>query len=371
LSLASERRTVFSMAIEHETQSTDFSPVELALATRNHGLPLESLRYDLTPVGLHYLLIHFDIPQVDAASWSLEIGGKVGKPLSLSLAELKERPSVSVACTLECAGNGRARLSPRPLSQPWLEEAVGNAEWTGTPLAPLLEEAGVQDGAVEVLFTGLDRGIQGEVEHAYERSLPLDEALRPEMLLAYEVNGQPLPPQHGYPLRLIVPGWYGMTHVKWLERITVLDEPFEGYQQAHQYREKESEDDPGIPITRMLPRSLLIPPGIPGFPDRRRFLEPGPCLLEGRAWSGRGPITRVEVSVDGGETWADAALDDPVGEFGWRRWTFSWDDVEPGEYELCSRATDGAGNVQPTEPGWNYGGYVNNAVQRVSVTVRD
>jgi sulfane dehydrogenase subunit SoxC len=358
------------VAVESQTQSTDFSPVELALATRNHGLPLESLRYDVTPVGLHYLLIHFDIPQVDAATWRLAIGGEVRNPLSLSLDQLKEREKVSLVCTLECAGNGRARVSPRPLSQPWLEEAVGNAEWTGTPLAPLLEEGGIGDGAVEVLFTGLDRGIQGELEHVYERSLPLEEALRPELLLAYEVNGQPLPPQHGFPLRLIVPGWYGMTHVKWLDRITVLDEPFEGFQQALQYREKQSEDDPGIPITRMLPRSLLIPPGIPDFPDRGRFVEPGPIVLEGRAWSGRGPITRVEVSVDGGRTWDDAALDDPVGEFGWRRWTFSWDDAEPGEYELCSRATDGAGNVQPTDPGWNYGGYVNNAVQRVGVTVR-
>jgi sulfane dehydrogenase subunit SoxC len=362
-----------AMAVESETQSAaeDFSPVELALATRNHGLPLESLRYDVTPVGLHYLLIHFDIPQVDAATWRLEIGGEVRNPLSLSLEQLKEREKVSLVCTLECAGNGRARVSPRPLSQPWLEEAVGNAEWTGTPLAPLLEEAGIGDGAVEVLFTGLDRGIQGELEHAYERSLPLHEALRPELLLAYEINGQPLPPQHGFPLRLIVPGWYGMTHVKWLDRITVLNEPFEGYQQAHQYREKQSEDDPGIPITRMLPRSLLVPPGIPDFPDRRRFLESGSCRLEGRAWSGSGPITRVEVSVDGGHSWEDAVLDAPAGGFAWCRWTFSWEDAAPGEYELCSRATDGAGNVQPTDPGWNYGGYVNNAVQRVSVTVRD
>ena len=294
------------MAVESETQSTDFSPVELALATRNHGLPLESLRYDVTPVGLHYLLTHFDIPQVDAGTWSLEIGGDVRNPLSLSLDQLKERPKVGLVCTLECAGNGRARVSPRPLSQPWLEEAVGNAEWTGTPLAPLLEEGGIGDGAVEVLFTGLDRGIQGELEHAYERSLPLAEALRPELLLAYEINGQPLPPQHGFPLRLIVPGWYGMTHVKWLDRITVLTEPFEGYQQAVQYREKQSEDDPGVPVTRMNPRSLLVPPGIPDFPDRQRFLESGPCELEGRAWSGWAPITRVEVSVDGGQTWGDA-----------------------------------------------------------------
>jgi DMSO/TMAO reductase YedYZ molybdopterin-dependent catalytic subunit len=370
--LAAEGVASFAVAVESETQSAaeDFSPVELALATRNHGLPLEALRYDLTPVGLHYLLIHFDIPLVDPTTWRLEVGGEVGRPLSLSLDELKGRPRASVACTLECAGNGRARLSPRPLSQPWLEEAVGNSEWTGTQLAPLLEEAGVEDGAVEVLFTGLDRGVQGEVEHAYARSLPLDEALRPEMLLAYEVNGRPLPPQHGFPLRLIVPGWYGMTHVKWLDRITVLSEPFEGYQQAMQYRTKQSEDEAGEPVTRMLPRSLLIPPGIPDFPDRQRFLEPGSHLLEGRAWSGWAPIERVEVSIDGGRTWHDAELDEPTGDFGWRRWTFHWDDVEPGEHELCSRASDGAGNVQPVEPEWNYGGYVNNAVQRVPVIVR-
>jgi DMSO/TMAO reductase YedYZ molybdopterin-dependent catalytic subunit len=348
----------------------DFSTVEIALATRNHGLPLEALRYDLTPVGLHYLLIHFDIPQVDAESWRLEIGGEVRNPLSLSLDDIMRRPRASVTCTLECAGNGRARLTPRPLSQPWLEEAVGNAEWTGTPLAPILEAAGIEDAAVEILFTGLDRGIQGEVEHAYERSLPLDEALRPDLLLAYEVNGQPLPPQHGFPLRLIVPGWYGMTQVKWLERITAITEPFEGYQQAKQYRTKQSEDELGDPVTRMLPRSLLIPPGIPDFPERRRFLEPGSCTLEGRAWSGRGPVTRVEVSVDGGQTWDDAQLGEPTGEFGWRRWRYDWSDAEPGDYELCSRATDSTGTAQPTDPSWNVGGYVNNAVQRVVVTVR-
>ena len=137
---------------------------------------------------------------------------------------------------MECAGNGRALLEPRAPSQPWLAEAVGTAEWTGTPLAPLLEEAGVRADAVEVVFTGLDRGIQGDVEHDYARSLPLDEALRDDMLLAYEVNGQPLPPQHGYPLRLVVPGWYGMTHVKWLRSIDVVGEPFLGWQQELAYR---------------------------------------------------------------------------------------------------------------------------------------
>ena len=194
---------------------------ELQLAGRNHALPLEALREPITPVGLHYLLIHFDIPQIDAAQWELRIGGLVERPLTLSLDDVKARPAQTLAVTLECAGNGRALLSPRPLSQPWLLEAVGTAEWTGTPLAPILREAGITPDAAEVVFTGADRGIQGDVEHLYERSLSLEDALRDEVLLVYAVNGQPLPPQHGYPLRLIVPGWYGMTHVKWLRDITV------------------------------------------------------------------------------------------------------------------------------------------------------
>ena len=279
----------------------------------------------MTPLGLHYLLIHFDIPHVERHVAARTSAATCERPLSLSLDELKERPRASIACTLECAGNGRARLSPRPLSQPWIEEAIGNAEWTGTPLAPLLEEAGIEDGAVEVLFTGLDRGIQGEVEHAYERSLPLDEARRPEMLLAYEINGQPLPPQHGFPLRLIVPGWYGMSHVKWLDSNHRPHRAVRGLPAGDAVPDEATDEDDGEPVTRMLPRSLMIPPGIPDFPDRRRFLEAGPCELEGRAWSGWAPITRVEVSIDGGETWQDAALDEPVGEYGWRALDLRWD----------------------------------------------
>src|SRR5215218_3267604 len=288
--------------------SESITPQELRLATRNHGMPLEALAYDVTPVGLHYLLIHYDIPLVDAESWRLSVGGLVERQLELSLDALRARPSVSQAVTMECAGNGRARLDPRPVSQPWLEEAVGTAEWTGTPLRPLLEEAGVLDGAVEVLFAGADRGVQGGLEHDYERSLPLAEAMREEPLLAWGVNGRPLPPQHGYPLRLVVPGWYGMTSVKWLRRITLLDEPFEGYQQTGTYLIHTSEDDPGTPVTRIQPRSLLLPPGMPEFESRRRFLPPGRHRLSGRAWSGLAPVARVEVSADGGGGWAAAEL---------------------------------------------------------------
>jgi DMSO/TMAO reductase YedYZ molybdopterin-dependent catalytic subunit len=352
------------------SESTGISVEELGLAARNHALPLEALRHDLTPLGLHYLLIHFDIPLVDAAAWRLELGGRVARTLTLTLDELQARPSRTLPVTLECAGNGRSLLTPRPLSQPWVQEAVGTAEWTGTPLAPLLEEAGVAEDALEVVFTGLDRGVQGDDEHDYARSLPLSEALCGDVLLAWAINGVPLPPQHGFPLRLVVPGWYGMTHVKWLRSIEVVAEPFTGWQQHVAYHLREAEDEQGEPVTRILPRSLLVPPGIPDFLTRTRFLAPGPCTLEGRAWSGWAPVVRVEASADGGRTWADAELEPSLGEHAWARWTWRWD-AAPGEHELCCRATDASGRTQPLEPEWNYDGFCNNAVQRVRVVVAD
>ncbi|HYM97675.1 MAG TPA: sulfite oxidase, partial [Candidatus Sulfotelmatobacter sp.] len=320
---------------------------ELQLAVRNHSMPLEALRHAITPLGLHYLLIHFDIPDVDPSGWELLVGGNVRHSIRLGLDELKARPSVTMPVTLECAGNGRARLSPRPLSQPWLTEAVGTAEWTGTPLAPLLADAGLREDSHDVVFTGLDRGVQGGIEQQYERSLPLSEALRDEVLLAYAINGQPLPPQHGFPLRLIVPGWYGMAHVKWLRSITVLDRPFDGYQQALAYHYRRSDADAGIPVTRMLPRSLMVPPGVPDFMSRTRRVDPAKHMVEGRAWSGAAAVIRVEFSDDAGASWVEATLGDEVSPYAWRGWTYRWDATRPGEYELCVRATDAAGNTQP------------------------
>ena len=338
---------------------------ELQLAARNHGMPLEALRYPVTPVGLHYLLIHYDVPVVEPDGWRLTISGE--RELELSLDDLRARPAAEHTVTMECAGNGRARLEPRPVSQPWILEAVGTARWRGTPLRPLLEEAGF-DGPVEVLFTGLDRGVEGGVEQAFQRALPLEEALRDEVLLAYEMNGAPLVPQHGAPLRLIVPGWYGMTNVKWLSRIEFLEQPFAGYQQTWSYRVRQAEDEEGEPLQRMQPRSLLVPPGIPEFFTRERTVRAGEVQLEGRAWSGHAPVAAVEVSDDGGATWSDAELE-PAGEpWAWRGFTYRWE-AKPGEYVLCSRTRDEAGNEQPVEPPWNLGGYANNAVQRVQVTV--
>ncbi len=349
----------------------DFTPSELQLAVRNHSMPIEALRYDITPIGLHYLLTHFDIPDVDPAEWALAIGGRVKRPLRLDLEEIKSRPSITLAVTLECAGNGRARLAPRPLSQPWLTEAVGTAEWTGIPLRSLLDEAEPLDPGSEVVFTGMDRGIQGDIEQQYERSLPLAEASRDEVLLAYAINGQPLPPQHGFPLRLIVPGWYGMAHVKWLRGITVVANGFGGYQQVTAYHFRLADDDSGVPVKRILPRALMVPPGIPDFFSRVRFLAPSGQVLTGRAWSGCAPITKVEVSTDGGRSWAAGELGDPVSPFAWRPWTYEWDATRPGDYELSVRATDGAGNVQPTEQSWSREGVQNNSVQRIRVVVTE
>ena len=271
---------------------------------------------------------------------------------------------------MESAGNGRALLSPRPISAPWHDEAVGCAEWKGTPLGPILEDAGLLDDALEVLFTGHDRGFDGGVEQSYERSLPLSEAAREGVILAYEMNGQPLPPQHGSPLRLVVPDWYGMTSVKWLRSIDAIGEPFEGVQQAA-YRYRSSERDPGTPVTRKNPHALMTPPGIPDFLSRVRHVRTGRTLVEGRAWSGWGTVERVEFSSDGGRTWDDAELGEPLGPYAWRPWSYEWEAREPGEYELCVRATDSAGNTQARDgdEAWNLGGYGVNAVQRVAVTV--
>ena len=342
---------------------------ELQLAVRNHSMPLEALSYPITPLGLHYLLIHFDIPVVDASTWDLAIGGHVAKPIRLTLDDIKSRPAVTLPVTLECAGNGRARLSPRPLSQPWLGEAVGTAEWTGSRLSPILAEAGIRENAGDVVFTGLDRGVQGGVDQQYERSLSVADSMRDEVLLAYAINGQPLPPQHGYPVRLIVPGWYGMAHVKWLRSITVLTGAFKGYQQARAYHFRLAQGDTGEPVTRMLPRALMVPPGIPDFMSRTRFVAPSVHRIEGRAWSGRGLVTTVEFSSDGGATWTETSLGEPVSQHAWRPWTFDWEAETAGEYQLCVRAGDSAGNIQPDSQAWNLEGVQNNEVQRVDVVV--
>ncbi|MEO3934797.1 sulfite oxidase [Micrococcaceae bacterium Sec7.4] len=340
---------------------------ELQLAARNHSMPLEALRSDTTPPGLHYVLTHFDIPFIDAEHWHLRIGGAVQRSLELNLKALRRAPQISVPVTLECAGNGRSLLRPRPLSQPWQLEAVGTAVWTGVPLAYLLAQAGVEDDAVEVVFTGADTGIQGGLRQQFARSLPIAEALRPDIVLAYRMNGNDLPPQHGYPLRLVVPGWYGMASVKWLSSIKVLTKPFDGFQQAVAYRYQKDADDAGTPVSWIKVRSLMIPPGVPDFFTRSRVVPAGPVMLTGRAWSGEGTVQRVEVGIDG--KWAPAQLAHPAAPFAWCAWSMPWV-ADPGDHELACRATDATGVTQPLEQVWNYQGMGNNVVQRIKVTVQ-
>lgn len=343
---------------------------EVRLALRNHGMPLEALRYPITPTGLHYLLVHFDIPVVDAPTWQLVVDGLVRTPLTLSLDDIKSRPAVRQPVTMECAGNGRGLLTPRPLSQAWMEDGVGTAEWTGTPLRGVLAEAGLDSNAVEVTFTGLDWGVQGKEVQPYQRSLSVSEAMRDEVLLAYAMNDEALPPQHGAPLRLVVPGWYGMTSVKWLARIDVTAEPFAGYQMVDTYRYSRDADDPGEPVTLIRPRALMVPPGIPDYATRVRVLKPGKVTLTGRAWTGRAAITRVEVSVDNGTIWQDAERDEPPGEHAWCGWQCEWE-ATAGAHTLLVRATDANGAIQPIDQPWNFQGMGNNMVQRVQVLVVD
>jgi DMSO/TMAO reductase YedYZ molybdopterin-dependent catalytic subunit len=346
------------------------SQEELALAARNHGLPLEALRYDTTPPGLHYTLVHYDIPFADEQDWTVQVTGAVRRPLTLDMAQLRERPARTLRVTFECAGNGRALLRPRPVSQPWLVEAVGTAEWTGVSLADLLREAGPSEEARTVVFTGADHGAERGVEQDYARGLDLPDALGEDVLLAYAMNGAPLPPQHGHPLRLVVPGWYGMAQVKWLREISVLEHAFDGFQNTVAYRLRQEPDEEGEAVTRMEPRALLVPPGFPDFMSRTRFVHPGAVTLTGRAWSGWGPVERVEVSTDGGNHWEPATLGPEHGRYAWRSFSLLWE-AAPGHARLSARAYDSTGRAQPWDMRWSRGGFANNAPQVVPVVVLD
>ena len=347
----------------------DFLREEVVLANRNHGIMLEALRHDVTPAGMHYLLNHFDVPYVaDAAAWRLQIGGNVETPLALSVAQLQALPQRTLRVTLECAGNGRGQVKPRWPSMPWMAEAVGTSEWTGTPLTGVLDMAGMKPGTVELSFTGIDRGFDKGDEHDYGRSLKLERALDEDVLLVTAMNGQSLLPQHGFPLRLIVPGWYGMASVKWLDRIEALTSPYQGHQQVKTYMFKARPEDHGVPITTMRVKSLMVPPGVPDWYTRQRLVDAGTVTIFGRAWSGKAiPIAKVEVGVDG--MWQEARLDPPAGPYAWRGWRFDWQAVK-GEFGVACRATDAEGATQPLDIPFDRGGFGNNAVQRVQVTVR-
>ncbi len=346
-----------------------FTREEVRLANRNSGILLETLRHDVTPAGMHYLLNHFDVPYIEHGSaWAITIAGHVRTPIKVSLDDIKRAPQRTLRVTLECAGNGRANMSPRWPSQPWGEGAVGTSEWTGTPLKPFLERAGLTPSCQELVFSGIDRGFD-KIEHTYERSLTPTMALSDDVLLVHAMNGQPLLPQHGFPLRLVVPGWYGMASVKWLDRITAIDHAFQGMQQVGTYQYKSARGAPGIPVTTMRVKSLMVPPGIPDWYSRHRVVERGPVTVFGRAWSGAGAaIERVDFAA--GDVWHQAILDPaPASRYAWRGWRCAWQ-AEPGTHVLRCRATDAAGNMQPLTPPWDAGGFGNNVAHAVEVTVR-
>lgn len=359
------RNPILNPGVRHH-QEGDFTAAQVQLANRNSGIHLEMLQHDITPLGMHYLLTHFDVPYVkDTADWQLEIEGDVAAATSFDLKALMELPRVSEQVTLECAGNGRALITPRWVSQPWSYEAVGNAEWGGCRLSDLLAQVDINATAIELVFSGADQGIDGGVVHFFERSLSVQQALEHDAILAWEMNGLPLLPQHGFPLRLIVPGWYGMASVKWLRRITVIDHSFQGYQQVKTYRYRQDADDPGVPITGMRVKSLLMPPGIPDWLTRRRLLDVGVHEVSGRAWSGHGvAIDKVELGLNG--NWSLAEVDPPTGKYSWQAWRGACD-IGPGQHELSCRATDVNGQVQPLAPVWDQSGMGNNAVHRIEV----
>ncbi len=356
-------------AARPEVTEDVFSREEVALANRNSGALLETLNLDITPTGTHYLLNHFDVPILPANKHVLRFEGAFDAPYALTMDEIEAMPQVTRPVTMECAGNGRAGISPRCFSMPWMYEAVGTSEWTGTPLAPLLERAKPSSGVRDFAFTGADFGFDKGQPHFYGRSLTPQDIAELDVMLVWGMNGAPLLPQHGAPLRIMVPGWYGMASVKWLTRIEALTERFQGFQQVQTYRFRTHADDPGRPVTRIRVKSLMKPPGVPDWVTRQRWLPAGRVRIEGRAWSGGGvPIDRVEVRL--GNDWHSATLTGRADRYAWTGWQIDWD-AQPGVSELACRATDAEGNVQPLEAPFDLGGFANNAVHRVRLHVAE
>jgi DMSO/TMAO reductase YedYZ molybdopterin-dependent catalytic subunit len=318
------------------------------------------------PNAHFYVRNHFQIPALDPATWRLRVAGHVDRPLSLSLRDLTNMRSHTLVVTLECAGNGRAFLDPPAEGEKWGLGAVSTAEWTGVPLVEVLDRAGVKSSAREVVFRGADHGaLPGTSEKiSFERSLTLDDAKDSEALLAYAMNGEPLPIQHGYPLRLVVPGWYAVTSVKWLTDIEALDATFTGHYQSGSYF-YESERDGALarnPVTLQRVRALITEP------KPEDVIDAGELAIRGVAWSGTAAIERVDVRVGDGD-WQDARLVGQRYRHSWQWWELLTRVDEPGAMTIRARATDLAGRKQPSEPEWNRLGYGNNAVHEVPVRV--
>ncbi len=347
---------------------------------RTFATPPKVLQENIVPNDLYYIRNHWkDSPQIDAASYRLVVDGQVERSLSLTYQELKELPQKRFQVTFECCGN-----SPVPeyytkslrissvMEQIKGHGIMGNAEWAGVSLADVLEKAGVKSSAVEVMFEGADHGpdevVGDPAEVTYERSLPIAKATHPDTLLAYEMNGEPLPQAHGFPLRLLVSGWYGMNSIKWLVGIHVLDHEFKGFYMTERY---QTANEPGSPIpytylTKMKVKSIITNP-VPG-----EIIPTSGYTLAGAAWSGEDEVTKVDISTDGGQTWSPVDVLHPKSGYSWSRWEHNWRPSGPGSYTLMSRATNDKGETQPMEfPNkWDGRGYANNMVFPYEVEVK-
>jgi DMSO/TMAO reductase YedYZ molybdopterin-dependent catalytic subunit len=329
----------------------------------NAETPLPALAHPVTPIPLFYVRNHFDTPEMDGNRYRLQIEGAVAQPLALTLDQIKALPSKTLRTAMECAGNARIYMNPKPPGTPWDMGAISVADWTGTPLAEVLQRAGIGHDVVEVLFVGADGDVVEGKEMKYERSLPLNIALHPDTLLVWAMNGEPLTPHHGYPLRLFVPGWYGMAAVKWLQQIRLITRPFDGYFQTYHYVYWHDNDAPdGEPLQQMQIRALIYTPAQNATID-------GTVTIAGIAWTGTGEVVRVEVSTEG-ESWHKADLEPATTPYATQCWCYTWSPAQSGRYTIRARATDSHGNRQPLNQRSNQLGYGNNAVHAIQVHVR-
>ena len=333
----------------------------------NAESPLSVQAQPITPAPLFYVRNHGNVPpvaQADAEAWRLRVQGALQKPAEWSLAQLRELPRHEVTMTMECAGNGRTLLPKAVPGTPWNLGAISTGTFAGTSLRNVLAQAELASNVIEVVGAGADTSlIDGAREVLFQRAMPIETALQPDVLLAWELNGAPLTADHGFPLRLVVPNWYGVASIKWLTTLTASTESFDGYYQRDRYIYAREEGTPeGQPVTTMRVRALV------GNLSNNAVVPMTTTTIEGKAWSGDGDIRRVEISCDEGTTWAEAALDAATPYAG-RTWHYAWEPQHAGDHTLIIRATDTAGHTQPLEPRVNRFGYGNNVAQRVRVTV--
>jgi DMSO/TMAO reductase YedYZ molybdopterin-dependent catalytic subunit len=330
----------------------------------NAETPLEALINETTPSNLFYVRNHFDVPEIKPGQWRLEVNDEAGNSKIFYLNQIKEMPVKSSLVILECAGNGRSSMNPIPSGTPWNLGAVSQTRFTGTPLNNVLKSLNLSDQTIEILFVGADQNRSSAGQINYARSLPFEVAAHPDTLLVWGMNGEPLRAHHGYPLRLLVPRWYGMASVKWLKQIVALNKPYQGFFQRDEYVYKgELGVKDGTPVTNMRVRSLIL------VPHSGSKVTSGEVLISGIAWSGEGHITGVEVSFDLGENWEEAAFTPSNSVYAAGVWMHLWQPKSPGDHTISVRASDSARNIQPLSPRWNQGGYGNNSVHQIVVTI--